>query len=239
MLTITEMTKDWSTQREIPLRFLAETGSTNDDAKAQASAEKEKLVLYLTSHQTQGRGRGVNHWLDTGAGESLLSTWSLAVPQAPQAITGPRVGLAVFHAVSRTWPSLPWSLKAPNDLILDGQKCGGLLLETISHGDRHRLLVGFGFNILNHPRKFTEATHLSSALDHQINEGEWFQFLDELRGEFVDASQEATEPQLSSTACKELAQALNANPNRRFAIQRVSPQGDLIHDGGTTPWTEL
>lgn len=239
MQSVTEMTQSWAEQREMPMRFSSETGSTNDDAKAQASSETETLVLYLTSHQTQGRGRGVNHWLDTGAGESLLSTWSLAAPSAPQAITGPRVGLAVFHAVTRVWPSLPWSLKAPNDLILDGRKCGGLLVETISHGDRHRLLIGFGFNVLNHPRKFTDATHLGAALDGPLSEGEWFQFLDELRGELADAVVDSTQAQLSTVACRELAQALNANPNRRMAIRSVSPQGDLLYDGGTVPWTEL
>ncbi len=239
MISISEMTQNWAAQREIALRFQADTGSTNDDAKAQASRENEKLVLYASSHQTRGRGRGTNLWLDTGAGESLLSTWSLEAGSAPQAITGPRVGLAVFNAVSSVWPSLPWSLKAPNDLLLDGRKCGGLLVETISHGDKHRLLIGFGFNILNHPRKFTDATHLSSALDQTLTEGDWFQFLDVLRSEFEAAATDCVQAQLSPPACKELAQALNANPNRRFAVQKVSPAGDLIHDNGIISWMEL
>lgn len=239
MLSVSEMTQNWASQREIPLNFLADTGSTNDDAKAGASRETEKLVLFAASHQTRGRGRGANQWLDTGAGESLLTTWSLDVVSAPQAITGPRVGLAVFTAVSSVWPSLPWSLKAPNDLLLDGRKCGGLLVETISHGPRHRLLIGFGFNILNHPRKFTEATHLTSALDQSLTEGDWFQFLDVLRSELEQAATECVQPQLSGPVCKALAQALNANPNRRFLVQKVSPNGDLVHDQGTVSWMEL
>ncbi len=239
MHSVSDMTQNWASQREIAHVFLAETGSTNDDAKARVSHETEKLVLYSTSHQAKGRGRGANQWLDTGAGESLLSTWSLEAVSPPQAITGPRVGLAVFNAVRSVWPSLPWSLKAPNDLMLDGLKCAGLLVESISSGSRHRLLIGLGFNILNHPRKFTEATHLGSALDHSVTEGEWFQFLDALRSELEDAANECVSSQLTASACEELAQALNANPNRRLEVIKVSPTGDLLHAQGTLAWTEL
>lgn len=237
--SISETTSNWSSQRGIATRFDPETASTNDNAKQGVARENAPLALYVTGHQTKGRGRGANHWLDTGAGESLLSTWSLAVESAPQAITGPRVGLAVFNTVNSLWPSLAWSLKAPNDLILDGKKCGGLLVETISNGNTHRLLIGFGFNILNHPRKFADATHLSSALDQPVTEGQWFQFLDQLKDELQQAAGECTKPQLTPAACKELAQALNANPARKFAVQKVTPQGDLIHDGGTVSWMEL
>ena len=97
-----------------------------------AMRENDDLVLFLAAHQTNGRGRGANHWLDTGAGESLLSTWSLSVSSPPQAITGPRIGLALFAAATHAWPSLKFGLKAPNDLYLDGQKVAGLLVETVT-----------------------------------------------------------------------------------------------------------
>ena len=237
--SITDTTNNWAGQREIKVEFAMETTSTNDDAKDAALSETEDLVIYLTAHQSQGRGRGINHWLDTGAGESLLSTWSLAVQSPPQAITAPRVGLAVLHAVSQTWPSLNWSLKAPNDLILNGKKCGGLLVETVSDGSRHRLLIGLGFNILNHPRKFNEATHLSPALTQPLEEGEWFQFLDELKDALTSALLDIQKPELSEATCKQLMQALNANPAAKFSVTKVTPRGDLVHKGGTISWTEL
>ena len=237
--SITDTTLNWAGQREIKVVFAPETESTNDDAKDSALNENENLVIYLTSHQTKGRGRNVNHWLDTGAGESLLSTWSMTVPSPPQAITAPRVGLAVLHAVAKTWPSLNWSLKAPNDLFLNGKKCGGLLVETVSDGAQHRLLIGLGFNILNHPRKFNDATHLSPALTQPLEEGEWFQFLDELNDEFEGALVDIQQPELTETACKQLMQALNANPAAAMAITKVTPRGDLVHKGGTVPWTSV
>jgi BirA family biotin operon repressor/biotin-[acetyl-CoA-carboxylase] ligase len=221
------------------VEFNAETSSTNDDAKGAALNESGPLVIALTDHQTKGRGRGINHWLDTGAGESLLCTWSFKPPAAPQAITAPRVGLAIYQAARDTWPSLAFSLKAPNDLLLNGKKCGGLLVETVSDGHRHRLLVGFGFNIFNHPRKFEEATHLSQALNRPPEEGEWFQFLDQLKEELEAALADAGQPELSEPVRTRLAGALNANPNSKVKITKVSPRGDLVYDGGVIPWSDI
>lgn len=235
--SITESTLSWATERELETEFNLETESTNDAAKKTALSESLDHRIFLTSHQTKGRGRGANHWLDTGAGESLLATWSLAMDSAPQAITGPRVGLAVFHAASEAWPDLAWSLKAPNDLLLAGKKCAGLLVEAVSDGHEHRLLIGFGFNILNHPRKLADATHLAEI--HGVTESEWFQFLDVLNSEFEKASVECQKAELSEACCRELASALNANPNLKSKITKVSARGDIVSASGTVAWTDI
>ncbi|MGZ3723819.1 MAG: hypothetical protein ACXVA9_12840 [Bdellovibrionales bacterium] len=239
MTSVAETTQNWADQRQLPVVFTLQTGSTNDDAKKAALSESEDLVLYVTAHQTSGRGRGSNTWLDTGNGEGLLSTWSLHVDSSPQSITAPRIGLALFTAANAVWPSLEWSLKAPNDLYLNGHKVGGLLVESVSGGDSHRLLIGLGMNILNHPRRFNEAQHLSKALHTAPDEGEWFQFLDELRGEFMNAVPEILNPTLTGSACLALAHALNSNSARAFTVNYVSPQGDLVHAKGTVRWTDL
>lgn len=236
--SVTECTANWALQRQLALSSDFETGSTNENAKVNAFADEAELVLYLAAHQTAGKGRGVNTWLDTGAGESLLSTWSFQVKSAPQAITGPRVGLALYIAVTKIWPDLNWSLKAPNDLYLDGIKCAGLLVESVTNGDRHRLIIGLGLNVLNHPRKFP-ATHLAHALGMRPTESDWFRFLDELHAQFIQVSVDAMKPELTSAARKELMRALNANPALGFAITEVSPHGDLVHAGGKIRWTDL
>lgn len=234
-----ESTLEWASQRSLPVIFTEQTGSTNDDAKAAALAEDRDLVVYLTDHQTAGRGRGANHWLDTGAGESLLSTWSFHAATPPQAITAPRIGLALFQAAARTWPSLSWGLKAPNDLYLDGLKAGGLLVESVSSGGKNRLLVGLGLNVVNHPRSFSSATHLTGALGRPPEEGEWFQFLDEWKQQLSIALGECLQPTLTASACTELKNALNANSARPYVVSKVSPAGDIHHAGGVIRWTEI
>lgn len=237
--SVSETTQEWAHQRGLECVFSMQTGSTNDDAKANAFHEENDFVLYLTSHQTAGRGRGANHWLDTGSGESLLCTWSFKVHSPPQAITGPRIGLALYQAAAKTWASLNWGLKPPNDLFLAGHKIGGLLIESLTSGGDHRLLIGLGLNVFNHPRKFAEAAHLSGDLQTGVDEGEWFQFLDELRAQFQVAVADCMKAELSPATRKDLARAINANPARPFQVQEVSPRGDLIHAQGTQQWMEI
>jgi biotin-[acetyl-CoA-carboxylase] ligase BirA-like protein len=237
--SISETTSAWAGQRQLECQYFPETESTNDLAKTNALRENSKLMLYLTDHQTKGRGRSTNQWLDTGAGESLLMTVSVALPSAPQAIAGPRMGLALFSAVHDCWPSLKISLKAPNDLLLDGKKTAGLLLESISKSVSHRMIVGIGLNVLNHPRKFNEATHIRAENGEPLNPGEWFQFLDLLMDQIHSAADDCTKPQLSDTSCKQLLNALNANPLQKIKFNRVTPSGDLVHSGGTISWMDL
>jgi BirA family transcriptional regulator, biotin operon repressor / biotin---[acetyl-CoA-carboxylase] ligase len=234
-----DSTATWAMQRRLALISDASTGSTNDDAKRGATSEESDFVLYLAAHQSAGRGRGQNHWLDTGAGESLLSTWSFRMPSHPQAITGPRVGLALFTAAAKTWPSLAWAVKAPNDLFLNGHKVAGLLVESVSSGNEHRLLIGLGMNVLNHPRKFTEATHLADALGARPSEGDWFKFLDELKLQFRGAILDIVKPVLNDSARKDLARALNANPHLKDKLIEISPEGDLHFGSGKIRWTDL
>lgn len=237
--SVTETTHKWAAQRGLVCEFEAETGSTNDNAKQKALSESESCVLYLASHQNAGRGRGVHTWLDTGSGESLLATWSFAVNSPPQAITGPRIGLALFKATSKVWNSLSWGLKPPNDLFLNGLKVAGLLVESVSSGSTHRLLVGLGLNVLNHPRKFTEATHLSTALTEGVDEATWFQFLDELQVQLQNAATECQHPKLNEKSRTQLAMAINANAARPFEVTEVTAEGDLIFKDGIKRWMDL
>ena len=239
MTTIADLTRDWAERRRYPCTYVDVTGSTNDDAKRSSAEEQPPARLFVTAHQTAGRGRGANRWLDAGDGQVLLSTWSFAVPTSPQAITAPRVGLALYAAAAAAWPDLSFGLKAPNDLYLAGQKIAGLLVETVSNGARYRLIVGLGLNVGAHPREVTTATSVRDGLGRAAGEAEWFTFLDEWTGGLARLLPEITRPKLTPTACERLRDALNANVAKTYVVTEITPHGDLIHDGGRVPWSSL
>ena len=234
-----ESTAKWATERGFGLTYQRETGSTNTDAKLRATRDLTKAHLFLAAHQTAGRGRGDHQWLDTGVGECLLSTWSFKLNSSPQAITGPRIGLALYRAAAQGWPSLDWSVKAPNDLFLNALKVGGLLLESVSAGREHRLLIGLGLNVENHPRRFGAATHLNEALKRAVEPTEWFHFLDCLSDELQTALIDITRPELDASVRRELQAALNANSNRAHTIEDITGAGDLLTTAGLIRWMEL
>ncbi len=235
--SVFDTTVAWAEQRQIALATFDEIGSTNDEAKTEAAVLGDDAKLYLAAHQTHGRGRGKNTWLDTGAGESLLSSWSFHIRQPPQAITGPLIGKALFRSVETVWASLDWSIKPPNDLYLGDHKMAGLLVESVSQGDEHRLVIGLGMNILNHPRAITNATHFTgSGGDANVAEGEWYQFLDVLFGQFRIALADVVLPHLSLDTRSTLLKALNAFPLKKEPYLEVSPNGDLSTKSGSVPW---
>ena len=141
------------------LELLAETGSTNADAVAAArSGEPEGLVV-VAERQTSGRGRRGRVWQSpprAGLATSVLLRPGEADAErgwAPVPVTGygwlPLLaGVALVEAV-RLLAELDARLKWPNDLLVDGAKCAGVLAEAVP-GENDRppaIVVGVGLNV--------------------------------------------------------------------------------------------
>jgi BirA family biotin operon repressor/biotin-[acetyl-CoA-carboxylase] ligase len=114
------------------------------------SADVQPCLL-VAEEQTRGRGRLGRGWLSR-AGTSL--TFSLSLPLAPADWSGLSlaVGLALAQALDDA-ESPRLVLKWPNDLWLSdgpgvGRKLGGILIETVSVGERRMCVVGAGLNVL-------------------------------------------------------------------------------------------
>ena len=127
------------------------------------SADVQPCLL-VAEEQTRGRGRLGRGWI-ANAGASL--TFSLALPLAPEEWSGLSlaVGLALAEALDpMVQPGAPprIGLKWPNDLwLIDGpgrgRKLGGILIETVSVGQRRMCVLGVGLNVL--PQAHEGLTH--------------------------------------------------------------------------------
>lgn len=236
---IGEASASWAKTLGLDCRFQETCESTNDWGK------KEKVdtdfCLYVTNHQTKGRGRGSNDWTDRGSGDYFLSTWSYPLNQPPQHITAPLFGLAVFTAARSCWPSLEWSLKAPNDIYICDRKIGGLLIETIQQGNQSLLLMGLGMNVLSYPESIPSSGCLtdSHGLGGSIEPDKWNQFMTMLYENLNSASKDCLKTELSQGHRESLVEALNLNPLRPGLILEVSSNGDIVMEKQTLHWTEL
>lgn len=130
----------------ITLESVGETGSTNADLLARV-ASLSGPVLLVAEHQTAGRGRAGRSWLGK-PGASL--TFSLAWKFEGSASRLIGLPLAVGVALAETLNALavPVQLKWPNDVLKDGQKLAGILIETRSVGQATWAVVGIGLNLL-------------------------------------------------------------------------------------------
>ncbi|HEY3352694.1 MAG TPA: biotin--[acetyl-CoA-carboxylase] ligase [Polyangia bacterium] len=129
------------------LRYLAECGSTNDEAAAWARAGAPEGAVVVAERQTAGRGRAGRAWFSP-PGESLYCSLVLRPPVPPAAVPPLTLcaGIAIHEALGALGarPDLKW----PNDVLLDGKKVCGILTEMSSDVERvHYVILGLGLNV--------------------------------------------------------------------------------------------
>jgi BirA family biotin operon repressor/biotin-[acetyl-CoA-carboxylase] ligase len=139
--------------------------STNAEALVRGRAGETGPLWITAARQTAGRGRRGNVW----ASEPGNLYASLLLTDAAPGVHLPElcfvVALAVRDAVSAARPSLASKLKLkwPNDLLLDGAKLAGILIEAESAGGKTLTAAGIGVNCTRHPDNLAyPATSLAS-----------------------------------------------------------------------------
>lgn len=140
-----------------PMCLLATADSTNDLAKRGAREGAAHGATWVAEEQTQGRGRQGRSWFGV-RGESLLFSVlaRVACPPSRLPLIALAAGLAVRDAIARAVPGALVRTKWPNDVLVDGRKIAGVLVETATTGSRvSALVVGVGINV--HTRQFPEA----------------------------------------------------------------------------------
>lgn len=124
------------------------THSTNDDAAAAAKSGAPHGALFGAEAQTGGRGRRGSEWVSTpGAGLwfSVLLRPSFTAELAPALALS--AGLAVRAAVAPR-VSARVAVKWPNDVLADGRKLAGILVESQLSGARiASVVIGIGINV--------------------------------------------------------------------------------------------
>ena len=125
------------------LRYFDSIGSTNDEALAWAAEGAADFSLVVADDQKQGRGR------------YLSRTVGLAA-------------LSIAESCSKT--GLDPRIKWPNDILIDGKKIAGILVETVWSGDElDSLVIGVGINVHRAsipPRELLQFP--ATSLEHEL-----------------------------------------------------------------------
>ena len=158
--------------------------STHDEVLARARAGDDGLLWITARAQTGGRGRMGRPWISPSG--NLYASFLLinAAPLADLPQLGFVAGVALFDAIADVTGSDQLArLKWPNDLVADGAKLSGLLLETsaVAPG-RQACALGFGVNCASSPEglpypttdlfkltgKIIEPDEVLAALSHRL-----------------------------------------------------------------------
>lgn len=237
MINVGQSTQAWAEESKILCFFEETCASTNDWAKKEGFIDSQHEWLYVTNQQTQGRGRGTNTWETTTTGTQLLSTWCFQLENPAQHISAPLFGWALYKALNDEF-DLNLSIKAPNDIYSGAHKIGGILLETLTQGEKHLLCVGIGLNVIEHPADIPHTSSLKEDIGFAIQENRWSAFLSNLKVTLSEAVNACTEKELSEFFTTEILEALRKWPQNQ--VVQVLPNGDLkLESGDLLPWTEL
>jgi BirA family transcriptional regulator, biotin operon repressor / biotin---[acetyl-CoA-carboxylase] ligase len=131
------------------IRFFDSIGSTNDEALKWASQDALDLSLVVSNEQTAGRGRSGRKWFTPGGSAlafSLILRPTDAELEHPTRITG--LGALAVTDSLRFLSRLP-QIKWPNDILIDGKKVAGILVESNWLGNKlDGYVLGIGVNVL-------------------------------------------------------------------------------------------
>ncbi|MCW2790624.1 MAG: biotin--[acetyl-CoA-carboxylase] ligase [Aeromicrobium sp.] len=142
----------------------AETGSTNADVAAVARAGAPEGTVHTTDRQTAGRGRLDRVWeAPAGSGAIVSVLLRPAVPAARWVWLPLLVGLAVDATVQEC--GVASGLKWPNDVLVQGRKLAGILLERVETPEGAAAVIGVGLNVSMRRDELPVETATSLALE--------------------------------------------------------------------------
>jgi len=130
------------------LRYFDSVGSTNDEALAWAASGAKDFSLVVADEQTQGRGRLDRKWF-TPKGSALAVSLILRPGAAMRPHLSRTVGLAALSVADACLKlGLSPQIKWPNDILVNGRKLAGVLVESVWSGeDVDSLVIGMGINV--------------------------------------------------------------------------------------------
>lgn len=127
--------------------------STNAEAARRAANRDYGPIWLRAEHQSAGRGRRGRSWLSAPGNLFITYLGHSLRPPAEIALLGFAAGLALSETFETWLEPGRAKLKWPNDLMLDGKKAAGILLESgTALGGGHWFALGLGVNLAGAPQ---------------------------------------------------------------------------------------
>ena len=164
--------------RDLPTRFVGQrvvyypsVTSTNEVAGQEARRGAAEGTIVVTDEQTAGRGRLGRVWLSPRGGLAVSVVLYPSLSLLPSLIM--LASLAVVHGVESA-TGLRADIKWPNDVLINGRKVCGILIESDVQGNRvNYSVIGIGVNVdvrlAGVPEIRSMATSLSDELGRDVS----------------------------------------------------------------------
>ncbi len=137
--------------------------STMEMGKQLAREGMGEGTVIIAGEQTEGRGRLGRTWVSPPEGSISLSIiLHPSMAQLPQ--LNMVASLATLRSITRVTGLKPL-IKWPNDILINGKKVSGILIENaFEGGDLKAAIVGIGINVIFDPASFPEIALIATSL---------------------------------------------------------------------------
>lgn len=144
-----------------------EVDSTNDIAWDSARQVDTDGLVILAESQRSGRGRMGRKWVTPPDSQNILMSVLLRDPQKslPHESITIAAGLSVAEGIDDAL-HLDTSLKWPNDVLVDGKKLAGIIVELRNGKSENLLVIGIGINVSDSPPDSAVEKPATSLRDH-------------------------------------------------------------------------
>jgi len=223
---------------QAPVETFDEIDSTILEARRRADRGEVAPVWLIAKRQTAGRGRRGRAWASLDG--NLLATYLFSTTQPPSqiALLGFATGLAIADTIEAMIGPGRATLKWPNDVMIDGAKAAGILLDSGAlPGGGVWAALAFGVNLAVAPKAIDQPTaSLREMLPLDALTPEPLAFLAALRPRL-----EAWDGRLAREGFEPLRQAWTKRAHKLGDIVRVALGQDTIEGriAGLSPRGEL
>lgn len=136
-----------NTEKSIDVFVFDEIDSTNQWLINHLPNKDENEFLCVAESQTSGRGRSGRHWVSPSNSNIYMSfSYRSAIKRRDMSALSLIVGLALVRVLKNKGVS-GVGLKWPNDVLLNGKKLAGMLIEAKVKQDCLYFVIGVGINI--------------------------------------------------------------------------------------------
>ncbi len=161
------------------LLYFASVTSTNDIARQQALRKSPEGTAVIADRQTTGRGRLKRPWVSP---EGNIAVTVVLYPDRKNLhFLTMLAALAVLYSIEKT-TAVKCQLKWPNDVLINGKKVCGILLESKASADSvDYAIIGIGINVnmkmADYPEIASIATSLAAETDREVSRTELLGYL--------------------------------------------------------------
>lgn len=152
------------------IRTVAETGSTNDDLKILARGGAAEGTWLRADRQTGGRGRQGRSWHSPAGNLHASALVRFRSTDPPASTLALVAAIALHEVISLHAAGHEVSIKWPNDILVEGAKLAGILLER----EADAVVIGIGVNLAHHPEALDRPVTSISALAGGAPDAEMF-----------------------------------------------------------------